>query len=185
LRPRPKQLILAVTLPRIKSESAIRSEEISSSLLPVALKVARDCFPEAGDQQKIERVYNQILEGRLVYYSEGHGAENRLYPYLLHFDLLEPIGISGLYQLTSRPEMIELGWFGVRGEFRGRGFGRKIIEFEKARALSLGARHLGALVEVSSLKTIAVFYEKMGFKPAKDRIYHGQEMKLFTLGLAR
>lgn len=60
--------------------------------------------------------------------------------YYIVYENNEVVGISGLYidEFTQEKGVVWLGWFGVAPAFRGKGFGRKILEQTIERAKKKG-----------------------------------------------
>jgi len=76
----------------------------------------------------------------------------------------ETIGIMGLYQyIDSPPGIVWVGWFGIRPNFRGQGWGTIMMEFLKEYALNFGFKELWVFTNDDNLPAIS-FYKKLKFR---------------------
>ncbi|MBW4554730.1 MAG: GNAT family N-acetyltransferase [Trichormus sp. ATA11-4-KO1] len=75
----------------------------------------------------------------------------------------ESIGVIGLYQLVdSPPDVVWLGWFGLRPHFRRQGWGTIMLARLKEYALAFGFKELWVYTNYDNLAAIS-FYENYGF----------------------
>jgi RimJ/RimL family protein N-acetyltransferase len=75
----------------------------------------------------------------------------------------EIIGVMGLYQLLDSPkDVVWVGWFGLRPNFRRSGWGTLMMEQLKDYALDFGYQQLWVFTDDTNLAAIS-FYEKLGF----------------------
>jgi RimJ/RimL family protein N-acetyltransferase len=75
----------------------------------------------------------------------------------------ETIGVMGLYQLFDSPnDVVWVGWFGLRPNFRRSGWGSLMMEQLKDYALDFKYQQLWVFTEHDNLAAIS-FYEKSGF----------------------
>jgi ribosomal protein S18 acetylase RimI-like enzyme len=75
----------------------------------------------------------------------------------------ETIGVMGLYQLVdSPPDVVWVGWFGIRPQFRRQGWGKIMIEQLKEYAREFGFQQLWVYTDHPNLAAVS-FYESSGF----------------------
>jgi ribosomal protein S18 acetylase RimI-like enzyme len=75
----------------------------------------------------------------------------------------EFIGVIGLYQLVdSDPDIVWLGWFGLRPQYRRQGWGKIMINHLKEYAIKFGFKELWVFTNYDNLAAIS-FYQKSGF----------------------
>jgi GNAT superfamily N-acetyltransferase len=75
----------------------------------------------------------------------------------------ETIGVMGLYQLVdSPPDVVWVGWFGLRPKHRRQGWGKIMINHLKEYAVNFGFKQLWVYTNYPNLAAIS-FYEDSGF----------------------
>ena len=81
-------------------------------------------------------------------------------------DVDEVVGVTGLYRTNEDPEgLVWLGWYCVRADQRGKGLGRKLLEWTIEKAKSEGFKILKLYTSTDPNEARAQeLYEKMGFK---------------------
>ena len=98
----------------------------------------------------------------------------------------KPVGITGLYTLTTRPKEAWLAWYGVDKEFRGRGVGKAILQasidmarkngHETLRLWTTGNRPESAIANK--------LFQKLGFASQKtDYTYDGYPVLIYSFAL--
>lgn len=80
------------------------------------------------------------------------------------------VGMTGFYTNTNEPDdVVWLGWFFVAPEYRGKGLGRKILEWSISEARSRGYRLFRLYTSDDPNEAAAQpLYEKLGFKKYKE-----------------
>lgn len=76
------------------------------------------------------------------------------------------IGTTGIYHLNTDPDdTVWLGWFCIAPEHRGRGLGRKLLEWTMDLARSRSFRKLKLYTsDDPDLANSEILYDKLGFK---------------------
>lgn len=76
---------------------------------------------------------------------------------------VESVGIIGLYQqMDTPPEVVWVGWFGVRPKFRRQGFGTIMMNGLRQLVMDFKFKELWVFTEKDALPALA-FYEKADF----------------------
>lgn len=73
------------------------------------------------------------------------------------------VGIVGLYYYPDDDESMWLGWFGVLSEYRGRGYGRVILNWAMNEVLRCGRKYLRLYTDKDENIEAIKLYEKLGF----------------------
>jgi RimJ/RimL family protein N-acetyltransferase len=75
----------------------------------------------------------------------------------------ETIGVMGLYQMVnSSPNIVWVGWFGLRPKYRQQRLGTVMINLLKKYALEFGFKQLWVFTNTNNFAALS-FYEKAGF----------------------
>lgn len=75
----------------------------------------------------------------------------------------ETLGVMGLYQLVDSPaDVVWVGWFGIRPQFRRQGWGKMMMKQLKDYAREFGFQQLCVYTNHPNLAAIS-FYENSGF----------------------
>lgn len=75
----------------------------------------------------------------------------------------ESIGVMGLYQTTNSPSnVVWVGWFGLRPQFRREGWGSIMMKSLKGYAQEFGFQELWVFTNYNNLPALS-FYEKSAF----------------------
>jgi GNAT superfamily N-acetyltransferase len=98
-------------------------------------------------------------------------------PYVLK-DNGKIIGTTGLYHLkTDAPTDIWLGWFCIAPNYRGKGLGRKLLEWTMGRAREEGFEKLKLYTsDDPGLEVSQKLYEKLGFKKIGEEQGEGETL---------
>jgi len=93
----------------------------------------------------------------------------------------EVIGVTGLYRMKTDPkELIWLGWYCVRADQRGKGLGRKLLEWTINMAKTEGYKKLKLYTSTDPNEARAQeLYEKLGFKIVGEEINEGTYKTLY------
>ncbi len=88
------------------------------------------------------------------------------------------IGTTGLYHLKTDPDdTVWLGWLCINPEFRGKGLGRKLIEWTMNKAREEGYRILKLYTSNDpDLDVSHILYAKLGFKTVGGRAGEGETL---------
>lgn len=112
-------------------------------------------------------------------------------PYWLVYQGNQVVGMSGIYAYPElgEPETAWLGWFGVLDEYRGRGYGREILEKTPAIAKSRGYTkfRLYSSRREDLCPNAVPFYEKISAKHygfVEDYTLEQPEMKLIVVSFS-
>jgi len=103
-------------------------------------------------------------------------------PYLEYWVAIEEdkvIGVVGLYTRgdLDKKDVCWLGWFCIHPDYRGKGMGKKLLEFAIEKAKKMGKKIMKLYSSEHPIEKIAnKMYEKMGFtikrvKKIKDEKY--------------
>lgn len=94
--------------------------------------------------------------------------------YYLVYNNDEIIGITGLYceKIVCR-ESAWIGWFGVLPQFRGCGYGKKVLEMTIELAKEQGYKVIRLYTDIEENKAAINLYNKMGFVGEK---YDAEEL---------
>lgn len=76
------------------------------------------------------------------------------------------VGVTGLYTRTvDEPTIVWLGWYAVHPLYRGKGYGREILEWTMNEARKRGFKIMRLYTsDLESEATAQIVYEKFGFK---------------------
>ena len=69
------------------------------------------------------------------------------------------IGIIGIYSYDAYPDDAWLGWFGLLEEYRGKGYGRKALEFFEELARNRGFRYARLFTDTLNNDNTRNFYK--------------------------
>ena len=116
----------------------ITLEKITAHNLEQAIEIGKIIFPV--DSEKIqcpEMVYRWSASTEDGLIEAETGGKNLEY-YLAYNEAHTVVGVTGLYQEPDDPDSLRwLGWFGVVPEYRGRGYGRRILEATESLCLRM------------------------------------------------
>lgn len=78
----------------------------------------------------------------------------------------EIIAVTGMYRLKDDPEdVVWLGWYCIRADQRGKGFGRKLLNWTTEKAKERGFKKMRLYTSTDPNEAVAqILYEKEGFK---------------------
>ena len=112
--------------------------------LKAAIEMAHGVFPlDAKGKNPPEKGFRKSLsldDDEKSWYGITKGRElSRLtYWVLLDDDTDIVVGVTGLYTFSDAPDEAWLGWFCIDPEARGKGFGRKLLEWTMSKAKEEG-----------------------------------------------
>lgn len=130
---------------------------------------------ERGDIGTIIRVWRELFPSETLYtgfrgmncfeysFEPGNVGNHRYY---LYYDRGEVVGMSGTYDEPHEQgphRSAWLGWFGVLGKYRNRGYGRRIVRFFEDEARRCGYAFCRVYTEDSPDNEAISFYEKCGY----------------------
>lgn len=137
---------------------------LTQSHLQEALSVGIRSFPDHADE--IRTAYLRALDPEKKYLQERRLLQ---YYVVIDTDTSKVIAITGLYNRKEYPEdEAWLGWFCTDPEFRGKGIGRKTLEWTMNKARELGYKKFKLYTSTDSNETAAQnLYESVGLKVYK------------------
>lgn len=90
--------------------------------------------------------------------------------YYLAFWGNEPVGITGLYcYLNEYPRDAWIAWYGVKSQYRKKGFGREILHWTICKAREEGYKNIRLYTDSKENIEAIKLYEKLGFVGEKYR----------------
>ena len=86
--------------------------------------------------------------------------------YYIVYENNEIVGITGLYidEFTQEKGVVWLGWFGVVSAFRGKGYGRKILDFTIDKAKKKGFEILRLYTSSTNLTACNLYNKAMDIR---------------------
>lgn len=135
---------------------------LTEKYLEATIKMVNEVFPE--DRGAI---WNPEKSLPLSLRSQNELKEDVFVDYWIVLNEKEEvIGVTGMYKLKNDPEdVVWLGWYCVRSDRRGKGFGRKLLEWTIEKAKERGFKKIKLYTSTDPNESVAqVLYEKLGFK---------------------
>ncbi len=151
--------------------------KVNKNNLKTAIDIQHILFPnENGKQDLIDSTINTQPPYQF------------LQTFYLAYHKTQPVGIVGLYAYNDAPSDAWLGWFGVLEEYRNNGFGKKMFEFAKSKALQMGFETLRLWTDEEENFTACKLYEKLGlckenYENKEDSYYHVGKMLIYSISL--
>ena len=140
------------------TEAKIKLIKVDSNNVKEAIKIQNQIFPseQGGALDIISSLDKDFIKEAL-----GYSYDYRALYYLAMLDD-KAIGITGLYCYDNHKEAW-LGWFGVLGQYRGKGYGKILLE----QSINLAKKDFNTLRLYTSTedenKTARSLYDKLGF----------------------
>ena len=141
-------------------------EELNFQNLKTAIAIQHEIFPLENGSEDIK----SSLDNRPEYYST-------LNYWLPQIDG-EYIGICGIYAYTEYPESAWLGWFGIREQYRKKGYATQILNFILEQAKNLGFKTLRLYTDEEDNSNAINLYKKFGMT---SEIYDNPDDKHFEI----
>lgn len=110
---------------------------LSEKYLKATVEMVNEVFP-----QDLGAVWNPEKSLPLSLRPQSELKEDTFVDYWIVLDEKEEvIGVTGMYRLNEDPEdVVWLGWYCVRSDQRGRGFGRELLEWTIKKAKERGLK---------------------------------------------
>lgn len=155
-------------------------EPLTKVDLEEALLVARRCFPN--HENDIRAAYERSLDPEKKYLEERRFLQ---YYIVKDSEAKKIVAVSGLYNRKEYPEYEAwLGWFCTDPNFRGKGIGRKTLEWTINKARELGYKKFKLYTSTDPNEAIAQnLYEDMGLKVYKSEKRENEEILFRELDL--
>ncbi|MBI2068852.1 MAG: GNAT family N-acetyltransferase [Candidatus Yanofskybacteria bacterium] len=156
----------------------LKFEPLSERNIEEATELAHSVFPEdAKKERKPGDAYRASLEPRkyLDFYKQ-EGYNLLLLEYYIAREPSDKIaGVTGFYQRDIDPKDIAwLGWYCVDPQFRGKGYGREILEWTIDKAKEKGFTVLKLWTTTDPNEAAAqILYEKLGFTVVREEDSEG------------
>jgi putative acetyltransferase len=138
---------------------------LSEKYLEQTIKLASEIFPD-----NVEKIWNPDRSFTFSLRQDPGPDEwrnqNRPRYWIIVNNEDEVVGVTGLYRMEGDPsDVVWLGWYCVRPDQRGKGVGRKLLEWTIEKARSEGFKKLKLYTSTSPNEARAQeLYEKLGFK---------------------
>jgi GNAT superfamily N-acetyltransferase len=142
--------------------------------------LARNIFPK--NAAEVSDCHTASLKPRWLWPKADREAISKLNCYIAMKDH-KPVGITGLYTLTSRPKEAWVCWYGVDQKFRGRGLGKAIMQATMDMARKYGYETL-RLWTTPALAAANNLYQKLCFTSQEtDHTYSGYPVLIYSFAL--
>ena len=140
---------------------------LQKKYLEETIKMVNEVFPaDVNAMYSPEKSFRLSLE-----YEEEPELLNKSYMrrigyWIMQDDTDEVIGVTGLYRRENDPsDLVWLGWYCVRADQRGKGLGRRLLEWTINIAREEGYKKLELYTSTDPNEARAQeLYEKLGFK---------------------
>ena len=145
-----------------------------------ATKLVRSVFPDDFNGQEGIDAYNASLnKENYKSFFESHHLETLEYFVVGDSSSEKIIGVTGWYTRTiDDKDTIWLGWYCLSQEERGKGFGRKILEWTMDKAREKGYTKMKLYTSTDPNEATAqILYEKLGFKIVDEELKEGENYK--------
>jgi len=150
------------------SEDLIIKEARSDADYHVAFPIIRQLYPHLDMQTYAQRVFVARATGYRMFMAEKDG---------------EPVGIIGIMHNHNIHDgfVTYIEHLVIDEDYRGNGYGTKLIEFAEARALEEGC-HLIELDTDIGQEEVLPFYERHGYKKSGHYYYKDLEKEGYNPG---
>ncbi len=100
---------------------------------------------------------------------------------------LQIVGLTGIYtEIEDDKNECWLGWFCIKKNFRGLGYGKKLLEFSEEQAILLKKKYLYIYTyDTKYYKTAIEMYKKFGYKPYNVKNTRYKKDLYFKKGLRK
>jgi len=137
--------------------------ELNYDIIDQAIQLTKIIF-----KNDSEEIICKSLEGSLDIEKWKNYLKSVGYPFLKYWIAIDvyPIGIIGLYEYLHyqyEPGTIWVGWFGVLESYRGKGIGRRLLQFIVDKSRSMGYHRLKLYTENND-PAADHLYNQFGFK---------------------
>ena len=133
---------------------------IDQSNYHTAIQVQREIFPHEDGSLNI------LASLDIALYKKMTGEiypDKRLHYWLAENEESQIVGITGLYVPRTSDTDIWLGWFGVKKEFRGKGYGKEILRWTIRQASKQGFTTLRLYTDSEENDKAVKLYKSLGF----------------------
>ena len=110
------------------------------------------------------RVQNEIFEeynGKNNYISSIENSKQS--QFFLVFDKEKCIGVTGIYSYKNDSDNAWVGFFGIKEQYRHKGFGSKVLKLTEKYAKSLGYKYMRLFTDKEDNDISINFYKKNGY----------------------
>ncbi len=141
--------------------------KIDWSNYQIAIKLQREIFPrENGSLNILASLDFDLFEK----FTGQKYPDEKLSYWLAQNDEKEIVGLTGLYVRTKEEKEAWLGWFGVKQEFRGQGYGQEILTWTIRQARKQKFNTLRLYTDAVDNYSATLLYQKLGFRGEKYEI---------------
>ncbi|HEU5114365.1 MAG TPA: GNAT family N-acetyltransferase [Candidatus Paceibacterota bacterium] len=142
---------------------------LSRANIDEAIELVHSVFPREAKQGIPEVPYWDSLN------HTGLALESNRLEYYVAFENRQIIGVTGVFDEKDDTEAAWLGWFCVHPAFRGKGYGRQILEWTLALARSYGYKRFVVYTSRDPAESTAqLLYEKLGLVISSEEIHPGE-----------
>ena len=148
--------------------------ELDNALLPKAKKLVKTVFKSMDMREKMSFWFYKHQKNRFMKpVLRLFGYTDSMRYWVAVDERAEICGITGLYnERKDREDTVWLCWFCVDPKYRGRGLGKKLLEFSIEKARGYGKKRLCLYTTTDPNEAGAqLLYEKYGFKITKIKNY--------------
>ena len=138
-------------------ESILEYELIDHNNVALAIKIQNNIFPNENGAINLICSFDKELKKKL-YGDQWRETTNF---YMCKLDGM-PVGITGIYIYYEYPEDGWCGWYGVLPEFRGKGYGRQILDWTINQAREMGLKSFRLYTDLEDNNTAVELYRKIG-----------------------
>lgn len=150
----------------MKQDLEFKIVDFSNAL--VAIEVQRNIFNEDGILNILCSLdYELFISLTNLPYPDDHVK------YYLVYINSKPIAITGLYEYLDYPDEAWIAWFGVLPEYRGLGYGKKVLTWSMEKAISQGKKVIRLYTDQSTMSIAVDLYKSFDFIGEK---YTGEEL---------
>jgi len=112
------------------------------------------------------------------------------YDYYLLYDDETCLGIIGLYNFGEDKDSAWLGWFGIKKEFRRKGYGSEALKAFEEMAIEKGYRFARLYTDAENNDVAIAFYKANGYTAEKydnpdDPVSEKYKMLIFSKSLSK
>ena len=124
----------------------IKLVEITEDNIKMALEIEHKIFPKYNARANY---YDSLKSDKITFF--------------LLFTNNEYIGISGVYSYENDHENAWLGFFGLKEEYRGKGFGKEALELTENYAIERGFKFMRLFTDKYDNMEAIDFYRSQGY----------------------
>ncbi len=149
-------------------------EPLSKKHLGEAMRLQHLVFPAMSDTEKLS-LPASLSKARYEDIYTKESIKSMQYWVAIDPDTSHIIGLTGLYnEINDSEDECWLGWFFVNNKYRGKGYGKKLLEFSEKQAKALKRRTMYIYTYKTKKYQKAIeLYKKFGYKEylVKDTKY--------------